>query len=531
MSNYKVLISCDLGEAALERFAAAKGIEPVVRVVGDEAALIKAIPGHDALIVRSNVKVNREVLEAADKLAVVGRAGIGVDNIDMEAATRLGVAVLNAPSGNSITTGEHAIALILALARNIAQADRSMHQGKWEKKKFMGREVSGKVLGIVGAGRIGSVVAERALGLKMRVVVSDPFLSIERAAELGVERVGLDELFSTADFITVHTPLTNETRGLIGAKNLALCKKGVMVVNCARGAIVDEDALCDAIKSGKVAGAALDVFPVEPPPQHPLYTLDQVVMTPHLGASTFEAQQNVAIETAENIIAYLSTGTAANLLNAPASSTASLGALAPYLELAERLGRFLSQSVNGVIDKVNVTCCGETAVRGSDLITSSAVKGLLSRQLTTRLNLVNAMSVAAERSMHVSQSTTSGGACDFSNLVRIEVTGAWGVQSAEATLLAALGEPRLVRFNEYRLDAKPKGHMVLIFNDDVPGVIGAVGTCLGEHGLNIAGFYNGRGSVGGDAIILVNVDSSVDDATLEALRALKHIKSAMRVEL
>lgn len=527
MAAYRVLVSCDLGHAAVERLLAESGVETVIREIDDERLLAEEVGGYSALIVRSNVKVTKEVLEAGKDLAVVGRAGIGTDNIDVKAATRLGIAVVNAPGGNTVTTAEHALAMLFSLARNIPRADRSMRAGKWEKKKFTGRELAGKTLGVIGVGRVGSVVAERARGLKMRVLGHDPFLTPERAAELGVERAGLNELLASSDFMTLHTPLTPETRSLIRAETLALAKPGAMLVNCARGGLVDLDALCDAINSGRIAGAALDVYPTEPPPRHPVMELEQVVMTPHLGASTFEAQEGVGVEVAENVISYLKRQTAPTMVNVPSSGPEAFTALAPYLGLAERMGKFVAQAAPGPISRATVTCRGEGAARAAQTIAAAAVRGLLCPHMSERVNLVNALAVAAERGVAVSVSTSLD-VRDFVNLVEIEIAGSWGRSRAEGTLFGKR-EPRLVTFDGYRIDAKPDGEMILIFNRDVPGVIGMVGECLGARGVNLAGFYNGREAIGGRAIILLNLDHPVDEATLNCLASLPNVMSARRI--
>lgn len=527
MAANKVLVSCDLGHAAVERLLAESGVETVIREIDDERLLAAEIEGFSALIVRSNVKVSKEVLEAGRDLAVVGRAGIGTDNIDVKTATRHGVAVVNAPGGNTVTTAEHALAMIFSLARNIPRADRSMREGKWEKKKFTGRELAGKTLGIIGVGKIGSVVAERARGLKMKVLGYDPFLSPERAEELGVERMELDGLLAASDFITLHTPLTPETKSIINAATLSKCKPGAMVVNCARGGLVDLDALNDAISSGRIGGAALDVYPTEPPPRHPIMELDQVIMTPHLGASTFEAQEGVGIEVVENVLAYLRSGTAPTMVNVPSSGPESFAALAPYLGLAERLGKFLAQAAPGSISKVTVTCRGEGAARAAQTIAAAAVRGLLCPHMSERVNLVNSLAIAGERGMAVSVSTSLD-VRDFVNLIEIEISGGWGASKAEGTLFGKR-EPKLVTFDGYRIDAKPDGEMILIFNRDVPGVIGAVGECLGARGVNLAGFYNGREAIGGRAIILLNLDHPADDETIRCLASLPNVMSARRI--
>lgn len=527
MAKYRVLVSCDLGHGALERLRVEPEIETVEEEIDDEAALARAVPGFSALIVRSNVKVTRAVLLAGKDLVVVGRAGIGTDNIDVSAATRLGIAVVNAPGGNTVTTAEHTLAMLLSLARNIPRADRSMRAGLWEKKKFTGRELSGKTLGVVGAGRVGSAVAERARGMKMRVVVTDPYLTPERSAELGVTKVELPSLLAASDFITLHTPLTPETKGLLGADNLALCKTGAIIVNCARGELIDLDALHEAILSGRVGGAAIDVYPTEPPPPHPLFSLEQVVMTPHLGASTFEAQEGVGLEVAENVVSYLYNSSAPNLVNAPIPEAEGFAALHHYLGLAEKIGKFLAQSAGGPVQRAAITCRGEEAAKAAKSITAAVVRGILSTHLSERVNMVNSLIVAGERGMAVS-TATSLEVRDFVNLVEVDISGSWGSRCAEGTLFGKR-EPKLVTLDGYRIDAKPDGEMVLIYNRDVPGVIGSVGECLGARGVNLAGFYNGREAIGGRAIILLNVDTPVSDETLMCLRGLKNVLSAARI--
>ncbi len=527
--TYRVLVTCSLGSAALDRFARQPGFSVLVEDIRDPGVLARTVPGFHAVIVRSNVRVTREVLEAGTDLRVVGRAGIGVDNIDVEAATRLGIAVVNAPGGNVVTTAEHALALLLSLARKIPQACASLKEGRWEKKRFLGRELRGKTLGIIGVGRVGSVVAELARGIRMRVIAYDPYLSDERAAHLGVQRVDLDRLLAESDAITVHTPLTPETRGLLGADALGRVKPGVLVVNCARGGIVDEEALDQALEQGRVAGAALDVFEQEPPPPKPLYRRDEVVVTPHLGASTVEAQESVAVEVADNVISFLTTGVAPNTLNAPSVPAETLRRLGPHLDLAERLGIFLAQVMEGPVEEVEVAAQGQAATEGLDLVAASALKGLLSPVLSTRVNLVNAPAVARDRGIRVvTRTSTESG--DFTDLLTVEARGPGGTHRVEGTLFGRR-EPRMVRYNEFRLDALPRGNLLLIYNRDVPGVIGNIGTCLGRHGINIAGMYNGRGEPGGVAISLVNIDDVAGPEVLEALCALPDILSVRQVIL
>ena len=527
--GFRVLVTCDLGAEALERFHSRPEFAVEVTDIRDEASLLRALPGFQALVVRSNVRVTEKALTAGGELRVVGRAGIGVDNIDLAAATRLGIAVVNAPGGNVVTTAEHAVALLLSLARKIPQATASMKALHWEKKRFLGREVRGKALGIIGIGRVGSVVAELAMGLKMRVLAFDPYLSEERAARLGAEKVHLDRLLSEADFITVHTPLTADTRGIIGRTALQKVKPGVLIVNCARGGIVDEEALLEALEQGRVAGAALDVFETEPPPPSPLHQREDVILTPHLGASTAEAQAGVAVEVAENVIAFLVSGTAPNTVNTPAISPDTLRTLGPHLDLSERMGLFLAQITPGPVLELRVASHGDTAEQGSDLVTASVLKGLLTPALSTRVNLVNAPTAARERGIRIVTST-SPDSQDFSDLVSVEVRGAWGSHMLEGTLFGKR-EPRLVRFDAYRLDAVPRGNLILIYNEDVPGVIGAIGTCLGQRGVNIAGMYNGRVEAGGQAINLVNVDGAVPEVVLRDLSELPHIRSACAILL
>ncbi len=529
METYRVLVTCALGKAALDRFAAHPGFSVRVEDIRDPEVLARTVPGFHAVIVRSNVRVTREVLEAGTELRVVGRAGIGVDNIDVEAATRLGIAVVNAPGGNVVTTAEHTLALLLSLARRVPQACASLREGRWEKKRFVGRELRGKTLGVIGVGRVGSVVAELAQGLRMKVLGHDPYLSEERASQLGVERVGLDELLARADVITVHTPLTPETRGLLGREAFARMKPGVLLVNCARGGIVDEEALEEALESGRVGGAALDVFPEEPPPPKPLYRRDDVVVTPHLGASTVEAQESVAVEVADNVIAFLTRGVAPNALNAPSVAPEALERLGPHLDLAERLGRFLGQVLEGPVDAVEVGLHGETAARGADLLSAAVLRGLLGPILTTRVNLVNAAAVARDRGIRVTTATSTETG-DFADLVTVTVGGGHRPLRVEGALFGKR-EPRIVRFNEFRLDALPQGTLLVIYNRDVPGVIGNIGTCLGRHGINISGMYNGRGEPGGTAITLVNIDGTAPPGVLEDLAGLPNILSVRQVFL
>jgi D-3-phosphoglycerate dehydrogenase len=532
MGKYRVLVSCSLGRSALERLGADPSVEIVVEEIGDEARLAEVIPGFHALIVRSNVKVSKAVLEVADELLVVGRAGIGVDNIDVAAATGLGIGVLNAPAGNIVTTAEHTFALLMSLSRNIPAANASMKADKWEKKKFIGREMRSKTLGVVGLGRVGTVVAGLARGIGMKVVAFDPLLSPKRAAELGVEQCSFEELLAFADYITLHTPLTEKTRGMIGRDALSRVKPSVMIVNCSRGGVIDLDALFEAIEGGRVAGAALDVFEVEPPAHHPVFDRDEVVLTPHLGASTVEAQEGVATEVADGVLEYLATQSAPSLINAPAASAKAMEALGPIIMLAEKLGRFLSQVADGPIDEVKLTLWGEEGAEsgdGGDLVGSALLKGLMILRLGQRVNLVNAKQLALESALKLKLVLTTE-VCDFSHMISVEASGAWGSYLLEGALMGH-GEPRIVRLDGSRLDALPEGNLILTYNDDVPGVIGSLGTCLGDHGVNIARYYNGRTSVGGAAVNLINVDQKVGEDVLRSLAELSHVQSVRQIIL
>lgn len=528
--EHRVLMTCDLGGEALARFARQPGFHVRVENIRDEETLARAVPGFHALIVRSNVQVTERVLAAgATELQIVGRAGIGVDNIDVESATRHGVAVVNAPEGNVVTTAEHAIAMLMSLARKIPQANVSMKALKWEKAQFVGRELRGKTLGIVGVGRVGSVVADRAQGLKMKVIAYDPYLSSSMASQIGVQLVSFDKLLGESDFISIHTPLTPETRGLIGRQALSRMKPGALIVNCARGGLLDEAALLEAIEAGAVAGAALDVFEKEPPPPNFLYQRDEVILTPHLGASTLEAQTSVALEVVENVISFLTTGVSPNTLNVPSLPPEALSRLGPYLELAERLGLFAAQVTDTPIVSARLLCGGPAAQQGAEWLTAFFLKGLLTPALSARVNVVNALEVARQRGIRVVSSTTSE-VGDFTDLVTVRIEASPEEHIFEGTLFGK-SEPRLVRFDEYRLDALPKGNLLLIYNRDVPGVIGSIGTCLGRHGVNISGMYNGRDVEGGKAISLVNIDGTATTEALSDLKNVPHILSVREVGL
>jgi len=495
------------------------------------AELAAQISPYHGLIVRSGSRVTAEVLAAAGNLRVIGRAGIGVDNIDVEAATKKGVVVMNTPSGNNTTTAEHAISMMLALARSIPQATASMKSGKWEKGRFVGSEVFNKTLGIIGIGNIGSLVADRAQGLKMRVIAFDPFISPEAAQRLGVELVSLNDLYARADFISVHTPLTKDTRGLVNAAAFAKMKTGVRLINCARGGIVDEEALAQAIVDRKVAGAALDVFSEEPPPPtHPLLTLPEVICTPHLGAATDEAQVNVAIAIAQQVVDYLTGGVIRDAVNVPTISTELLEVLGPYLRLGEKLGNLQAQLLSGAPLEVGVEYAGEVAAYDVKPITLSVLRGLLNGVLdSAAVNYVNAPAIARERGIKVVTSMTSQ-AKGFSNLVTVTVNTAQGT-SAAAGAIFGQRVIRLVRINDFFLDADPEGYILMLYNRDVPGVVGSVGTLLGEANINIARLELGREHIGGMAISLIHVDDVIPPAVMVRLRERPNIVSAQLIHL
>jgi D-3-phosphoglycerate dehydrogenase len=532
MSKHRVLIADDLSPRAVEILTAHREISVEVKTGLKGPALIEALRGVHALAVRSSTKVSAEVLEQAPELKVVGRAGIGVDNIDVKAASRRGVIVMNTPSGNAVTTAEHALFLLCSLARHIPQADASMKAGQWEKKKFQGTELFEKTLGVVGLGNIGRIVADRARGLKMTVIGYDPFLSAEAAERVGVELVTLDELWRRADAISVHTPLTDDTRGLIGAAALGKMKDGVLLVNAARGGIVDETALLAALGSGKVAGAALDVFVEEPPPKgSALVAHPSVICTPHLGASTEEAQEKVAVEVAEQIAAYLVRGEIKNAVNLPRVAVEHQARLQPYLDLAWKLGGLLGQLTSG-LKSVDVEMVGEVAEIGGKVITGAALAGLLQPHLDLPVNQVNARLLAEERGLDVSETLRARGST-FTSSIALRANGPDGEHSVKGAVFSTGEgfEPRVVRIDRFFLEVVPEGRVLVLRNDDRPGVIGAVGTLLGSRGINVSRMQVGLDKARMEALQLWNVDAPVDAATLDAVRAVPAIKSATLVTL
>jgi len=522
----RVLISDDLSPRAAEIFRE-RGIDVDVETGLSEAALIARIGAYDGLAVRSATKVTAKVLEAAENLKVVGRAGIGVDNIDVDSATQQGIVVMNTPFGNSITTAEHAIAMMLALARDLPAANASTQAGKWEKKRFLGVEITGKTLGLIGVGNIGSIVASRAQGLKMRVIAYDPFLSPERARDLGLEKVELEELYRRADFLTLHVPLTDQTRGLIDRDAFAQMKKGVRVINCARGGIIVEKDLLAALESGRVAGAALDVFEIEPAKTNALFGRDNVIATPHLGAATTEAQEKVALQVAEQMSDYLLTGAVINALNMPAVTAEEAPKLRPYMALAELLGSFAGQLTETGLRAFKVEFEGHVAALNTKPIMAAALTGLL-RPLLDSVNMVSAPVIARERDIHCTEVRRDETA-DYETLVRITVTTERMSRSVAGTLFGG-ARPRIVEIKGIPIEAEIGPHMLYITNRDKPGVIGDLGRTLGEAGVNIATFHLGRAEEGGDAIALLQVDQAVDRDLLERLAGLPNVIQAKALE-
>jgi D-3-phosphoglycerate dehydrogenase len=526
--SVKVLVSDKLAPVGLAILEAAQGLEVTSLPGLSPSELLDVIGEYDGLVIRSGTRVTAELIERAERLRVIGRAGIGVDNVDVEAASKRGVVVMNTPGGNNVTTAEHAISMMLAVARHIPQANASLRAGKWERSAFVGTEVSGKTLGVVGVGNIGSIVADRAKGLTMHVIAFDPFLTPDAAARLGIELVSLEELYARSDFISVHTPLTQETRGLIGRNSFTRMKKGVRVVNCARGGIVDEAALLDALESGQVAGAALDVFASEPPaPDSALIAHPAVVATPHLGASTGEAQLNVAIAVAEQVRDFLLADEVRNAINMPSVSQEAAGALAPYILLAERLGKFQSQLSDGAPSEITVEFRGEVADLDCRPLTSAVLKGLLSGVLDVPVNAVNAPYLAKERGVKVVEMRDQD-ATSFASSIRVTFNGGGGADLIEGAVFDG-HIVRVVRFNDFFLETVPEGNILVLHNRDVPGVVGSVGCFLGEQGVNIGGFVLGR--VGGEAVSFVHMDSPLAPEQLESLRQVAGITSAQMVSL
>ncbi|MFU8818233.1 MAG: phosphoglycerate dehydrogenase [Desulfurivibrio sp.] len=526
----KVLISDNLAPVG-EKILRDAGLEVDVRTGLSPEELVKIIPAYDGLVIRSATRVTAEIIEAAEKLKVVGRAGIGLDNVDIPAASQKGIVVMNAPDGNATTAAEHAVAMMMSLTRNVPQATASMKDGKWEKKKFQGREVTGKTVGVVGIGRIGRIFAERAQGLRMKVIAFDPHMPREIVEKMGVELVSLDELCRRADYISVHVPLTPETKHVLGAKQFKMMKPDTMVVDCARGGVVDEKALYEALKSGTIRGAALDVFEVEPTNHEncPLLGLDNFICTPHLGASTAEAQENVAVAIAEQLADYLLNGTVVNAVNVPSVSAEVLAHVGPYVTLAEMMGAMHMQVAKGGVEEINIEYCGDLAEQTTTSITVAFLKGLFTPILKEAVNYVNAPLIARERGIKVVESKTER-SDDFLNLMVVKVRTDQGENVMAGTVFGKK-EPRLVRFNTFRLEALPRGPMLFVYNNDVPGVIGRLATTIGDAGINISRMTVGREQDSGRNIILLNTDNLVSRELLEKVRTLDNINDAMVLDL
>ncbi|MEL7149364.1 MAG: phosphoglycerate dehydrogenase [Pseudomonadota bacterium] len=511
----KVLVSDKLSETAVQIFKD-RGIDVTFEpgLGKDKDRLLEVIGDYDGLAIRSATKVSEKVLAAATNLKVIGRAGIGVDNVDIPAASKKGVIVMNTPFGNSITTAEHAIAMMFAVARQIPEASASTHEGKWEKSKFMGVELFSKVLGVVGAGNIGSIVIERTRALQMRVIAYDPFLSEERAAKLGVEKVEIDDLWARADFITFHVPLTDKTRNILSAEAIAKLKPGVRIVNCARGGLVDEAALAEALQDGRVAGAAFDVFAEEPATASPLFNLPNVVVTPHLGASTTEAQENVALQVAEQMSDYLLTGAVTNALNMPSVTAEEAKVMGPWVKLAGHLGGFVGQLTDEPIRAINILYNGEVSETNTAALNAAAVAGIL-QATNPDVNMVSAPVLAKDRGVKIS-TTTQEKSGVFDAYIKLTVVTDQRERSIAGTVFSD-GKPRFIQIKGINIDAEIGAHMVYTTNEDVPGIIGTLGNTMGKNGVNIANFTLGRNEKNGDAIALLYVDEPVPSKALADL--------------
>ncbi len=516
----KVLVSDNISSKGVDILKKA-GLEVDVKT-GLKPDELKAIIGkYHALVVRSATKATADIIEAAKNLKVIGRAGSGLDNVDKTAASKRGIVVMNTPGGNTITTAEHTIAMIFAVARKIPQANASLAANKWEKKKFMGTELFNKTLGVIGLGNIGGEVAKRAQGLGMNIIAYDPFLGEDKAKSMGIGKVEIPELIKRADFITIHTPLTSETKGLINTKSIKTMKDGVYIINCARGGIINEKDLYSALESGKVAGAALDVFEKEPPENNPLVGHEKVVCTPHLGASTQEAQENVAIAVAEQIADYLVHGTIRNAVNFPSIPADQVAVLQPYINLAEKVGSFASQMFDGEITEVTLEYRGEASGLNTHPLTIAALKGFLSPVLEETVNFVNAPFIAKERGIEVKE-TKSSDAGDYQSLITV-VLKSRKKKLAVAGTLFSKKDPRIVKIDDFTVEIMPEGTMLFMYNNDKPGVIGNIGTMLGKNSINIARMHFGREKAGGTAISVVNIDAPMSEKLLADIKKLPNI--------
>ena len=524
----RVLISDKLSPAAVQIFKD-RGIEVDFQpdLGKDKDKLLEVIGQYDGLAIRSATKVTEKIIAAADNLKVIGRAGIGVDNVDKDAASKKGIIVMNTPFGNMITTAEHAIAMMFAVARQLPEASASTHAGKWEKSKFMGVELTGKTLGVIGAGNIGGIVCDRARGLKMKVVAYDPFLGQEKADKMGVEKVELDELLKRADFITLHVPLTDQTKNILGRENLAKTKKGVRIINCARGGLVDEEALAEMLKDGHVAGAAFDVFKEEPAKENPLFNLPNVVCTPHLGAATTEAQENVALQVAEQMSNYLLTGAVENALNMPSVTAEEAKVMGPWIKLCDHLGNFIGQMTDEPIKAINILYDGSAAELNLDALNCSLIAGIM-KSINPDVNMVSAPLIARERGVKIS-TTNQNQSGVFEGYIKVTVVTDKRERSIAGTVFSD-GKPRFIQIKGINIDAEIGRHMVYTTNQDEPGMIGMLGTICGEHGVNIANFTLGRSKAQSEAIAMLYVDDEFPQSAIDALKATGKFRQVQPLE-
>ncbi|MBI2646265.1 MAG: phosphoglycerate dehydrogenase [Deltaproteobacteria bacterium] len=521
-NGVRVLVCGSLSQEGLKLLSKEKEFKVDIEPALTPDKLKEIIPAYDVMTIRSETKVTSDVLECAQKLKVIVRAGIGVDNIDVKAASKKGVIVMNTPSGNMVTTAEHAISMLLSLCRHIPQATASLKKGEWAKKKFTGTEVFGKTLGIIGLGNVGRIVADRALGLRMKVIAYDPFLTREAAEKISVQLVSLEELFKRSDFVTVHVPLTDQTKNLINKQALKKMKKDALLIHCARGGIVNEDDLYEALKAGDLSGAALDVFVKEPPGDHPLFTLDNVICTPHLGAATEEAQVKVGIETAEQLIDYFKNGAIRNAVNMPSLSPEQMVSLKPYLVLAEKLGSFQGQLIYPKnLKSIEIEYSGKIGEQDIKPLTFAIVKGFLTQHLEKSVNYVNALWVAKERGIDV-KATTSNKPSEYTSLISVTVKSN-GNESLSAGTIFNQDEPRFVQIDNFSLEAVPEGNILFTRNEDKPGVIGSFGMLLGKNKINISRFQLGLDSKKGEALALINIDQPINDDILQELSKLPHV--------
>lgn len=527
--SYRVLISDPLSEDGIFPLREAEGIEVDMITDLTPDQLAEKIVDYDALLVRSQTKVTREIIAQAKQLKIIGRAGVGVDNIDLEAATEHGVIVVNAPDGNTNSAAEHTIAMLMALARKIPQAFYALKHQKWDRKNHVGVELKGKVLGVIGLGRIGREVALRAKGQRMKVIAYDPFLTEEKAAQLGVINGSVEDIIKQADFITVHTPLLKETKHLINEAAFAKMKAGVQIINCARGGVIDEEALYQAIVDGKVAGAALDVFEEEPATNHKLLDLPQVIATPHLGASTIEAQESVAVDVSHDVVRLLAGDSVKNPVNLPSVPKDVLKKIEPYFHLTEKLGMFLTNLTEDVIEDINIYYAGDLYDVEVGPLTRNTIKGLLKHHFGNHINDVNAAFLAEQRGIVINENKTSS-THGFTNLITVEVKTKAGVKTVAGTLLNGLGA-RIVKVEDYSVDLVPDGHIVFVRHKDQPGAIGKVGSLLAERDINIATMQVGRSNIGGDAIMLLTVDKALEQEDINSIQHAEDIYAVTAIDL